>query len=345
VTPSIPEHRSIERAATIADLGALVEPAHPFECRACAVRRMRRRFKVLEMNLGLGDPFEYAECSTCGSLTLLDPPVDIRRYYPPGAYYSLRRRWLVDAADRTFRSRISFGRFPRCQGWLERQELTDTALSAVGRLDLPRDAAILDVGAGTGRLVRILGRLGYVHVLGVEPLLDELAPPDPQLRRGGIESARAGERFDLVMFHHSLEHIPDPLAALQRSRAHLSERGSVLIRLPLVTVPFHRFGVAWYGIDAPRHSFVPTEDGLTRLLQRAGFVPYRRYYDSTSAQFTVSERFRQGWNAVAQHAVHPSRLVLDRLSSETRAAMREAAAANRSGTGDQIVVYARAAPG
>jgi|GEM_PF-5382685 hypothetical protein len=32
--------------------------------------------------LGLGDPFDYLECSACGCVQLLNIPADMRRYYP-----------------------------------------------------------------------------------------------------------------------------------------------------------------------------------------------------------------------------------------------------------------------
>lgn len=331
---------------TPADLGKesrstrLLGPAE-FACLACGGDGLGRVLGVREMNLGLGDTFHYGVCTACRSLTLIDPPADLRPYYPPSDYYSLRSRWPVAVADRAFRSRISFGGHPRAIRWLARFELDDTALGSLGRLRLSPHTAILDVGAGSGRLVDNLVRLGFRATVGVDPFLPPGTGATGRLRRGGLGAVGDDERFDLIMFHHSLEHTSDPSKELRRAAQLLSESGSLLLRLPLAAAALERYGACWYGIDAPRHSFVPTPEGLDRLLQRTGFRALESYRDSTSAQFTVSADFQAGGSARRRHAVAPVVLVRDRLSRAARDAVRAAALANANGTGDQIVLYAR----
>jgi SAM-dependent methyltransferase len=293
------------------------------------------------MNLGYGDEFHYGECATCGSLTLLDPPRDLQRYYPATGYYSLRTPWLVTAADRGFRARVSHGGSPWLRARLANWELLDTALSAVGRLSLSKSAAILDVGSGRGRLVDELERLGYRSVVGIEPFVPEDAPASPLVRRGTLTQLGGEERFDLVMFHHSLEHIAAPAVALELVRTLLSDHGTLLVRLPLVGPAFDRYGACWYGIDAPRHSFVPTVSGLHALLARCGFRVQQSYFDSTSAQFLVSEEFERGGCARAGHDVGPVALLRRRVSPIVRAAVEAASRANANRTGDQIIIYGK----
>jgi SAM-dependent methyltransferase len=310
-------------------------------CLSCAKELGPRSIAVREMNLGLGDLFHYGFCDGCGGLTLLDPPSDLVRYYPPTGYYSLRTPGLVTLADRGFRARVSFNGGPRLARWLARYELLDTALAAVGRLALPTNASILDVGAGSGRLVGELQRLGYDSVVGIEPFLPDDARAAPSVIRGDLSRLPRDARFDLIMFHHTLEHVPDPAAALDAARGLLRERGTVLLRLPLVGPAFEKYGVFWYGIDAPRHSFVPTWGGLKDLLGRTRFVVVDSYFDSTSAQFLVSEEFERGGNARARHRLGPVALLRERLSAKVRSAANQAALANARRTGDQIVVYTR----
>src|SRR5438067_2045110 len=68
-----------------------------------------------------------------------------------------------------------------------------------------RSAAVVDVGGGNGELLRALMGLGFRDLTCVDPYLPEDSTPQ------GIKVLRTTlasvERvFDIVMYHHSLEH-------------------------------------------------------------------------------------------------------------------------------------------
>jgi SAM-dependent methyltransferase len=136
---------------------------------------------------------------------------------------------------------------------------------------------LLDVGAGSGDLGSVLADRGW-SVVGVEPSAAacELA------RRRGLD-ARAGtlgtvelepEGFDAVVFHHSLEHVAEPRAALARAAELLRPGGVVAIAVPNFDSPQRRrLGADWWALDLPRHRFHFTPDALGRALESAGLRP------------------------------------------------------------------------
>lgn len=108
---------------------------------------------------------------------------------------------------------------------------------------------ILDVGAGDGTLVRALARRGR-ETVGLE-------------RAGGHEHVIARELLDFddglgqwaaVVFWHSLEHVPQSAAALDRARDLLKSGGVLVVAVPnLSSWQAQLFGRSWFHLDIPRH--------------------------------------------------------------------------------------------
>ena len=91
--------------------------------------------------------------------------------------------------------------------------------------ELPRaPSSVLEVGCGTGELVRLLIDEGYSAV-GVDPD----APRGPAFRRSTIEELAERGAFDAVVASRSLHHVSDLSIALDRIVALLRPHGTVVI--------------------------------------------------------------------------------------------------------------------
>lgn len=134
-------------------------------------------------------------------------------------------------------------------------------------------ARVLDVGAGKGLLVAALLDAGF-DATGCEP------------SRASSEAARASgfpvetvslqdieaEGLDAVVLWQVLEHLEDPLAALQRIASWLNPHGALLIGVPNLSSWQARLaGPDWFHLDLPRHRTHFTPGGLARMLARADF--------------------------------------------------------------------------
>lgn len=107
--------------------------------------------------------------------------------------------------------------------------------------------------------------------------------------------------FDLVMLHHSLEHMPEPFRVLQRSISLLNPDGALLVRVPLADCVAHReYGEHWFQIDAPRHLAIPSVHGLSSLADRLGLEPQALDFDSSETQFETSEGYKKDMPLVEQ---------------------------------------------
>ena len=136
---------------------------------------------------------------------------------------------------------------------------------------------VLDVGAGTGRLVEELRRRGY-DAYGIEPSERSLAIAEAAGRpviRGAIEEHEESG-LNAAALWHVLEHLDEPLSALVRVRSWLRPGGFLLVGVPnLASAQARVAGDSWLHFDVPRHRVHFTPDGLVTLLGRAGLEPVR----------------------------------------------------------------------
>ncbi len=329
-----------------------MDPDSPPPCRICGHAEGHRRLVVREMVFGLGESFDYVECAACGSIRIAHVPTDLARFYPP-EYGPLAPRPSANGRGlRSLAHRIRFGltvrpSFRSAGGWYEllrAWEETDLAVEAVARHRPDVRARILDVGCGRGRLLQVLDALGYQNLDGIDPFL----PADRtvgrvRLRRVRLEDLPATEEFDLIVLHHSIEHVPDPIATLGNVARHLAPRGWAVVATPIVAEAFRTYGVHWYQLDAPRHLHVFSLRGFQVAASRSGLVEFDRYFNSRSDQFRLSEQYARGLPMTPSRGGPRPLPFVHRLTPRERAWRRRAAELNRAEQGDQAVFYLRRA--
>ena len=280
----------------------------PTRCLACGGDAWAASYDVPETMYGTGDVHRYCECSTCGSLTLSEAVSDSGELYPDD-YYSLTAdpmdsigsplaRLAVRALVRSALlgsgrvNRTAARRAPRREVRTLASILESIRASDVDWRDRPR---VLDVGCGSGSLVYALSLGTAAYCVGVDPFgRSRTFPSGAQTRQCGLDDVQQGG-WDLVMLHHSLEHVADPVATLSAARAALRPGGRVIVRMPTVTSDaWFEYRTEWAQLDAPRHSCVMSRTGVEAAVRRAGLAVVATRDDSTGFQFWGSEQIRLG---------------------------------------------------
>jgi SAM-dependent methyltransferase len=156
------------------------------------------------------------------------------------------------------------------------------------------DASVLDVGCGSipNRLVA-LRALGFNRLLGIDPFIErDVTVAGVPVRKVGID--RVDGQFDLVWFHHSLEHVPDPTAALAAAARLLRPGGRVIVRTPVIgTALWERYGTDWWELDPPRHLFVFSAPALEAMANTAGLELEETVQETHPKEFIGSEQYRR----------------------------------------------------
>lgn len=316
--------------------------AAPHICRICG-GPPERIVRAREMMYGTRDEFTYFVCAHCGCLQIEAVPDDIGRYYPAD-YYSFRAdarpaRGLRAGLDRRRRlyaveRRGSLGRL------LCALRPPDERLGVYGALGLTRDDAVLDVGCGGGQLVVDLIDLGFRRALGIDKFVPRDLVVDGRTivaRADVFDLDPARERFDLVTFHGSFEHMDRGGDVLARAAALLTPRGRILVRIPTVSsAAWRRYGAEWVQLDAPRHFYLHSRRSLRLLAGRAGLRLARVWCDSNGFQIWGSELLRRDIPLEARFAYAPGQPEALYTQVEIDGFEREARSLNAQGQGDQI---------
>lgn len=240
-------------------------------CYVCANELKNARIFPREMFLGTREVFPYILCSACQSLSIESIPANLAELYGkyPGLKHPKRKK---------SRLRNLMRRYMLLHSNLLAKKLSDRLASfddlrirALYSCQLSLDSDILDVGCGSGWFIYELQELGFKKSLGIDAALNEELYP----KHSGWVSKRSifemEGSFDLITFHHSFEHLEDAGKVLKKVKTLLSENGVCLVRIPNIeSWGFRFFKENWSGIHPPYHLFLPSQQGMQILCQKAG---------------------------------------------------------------------------
>ncbi len=292
------------------------------------------------MMFGSGERFQYFQCGNCGCLQLAEIPDDVSRFYPDRYYAHSAHPFHFDGVRgllRRMRNRYAFFR----------HGLAGRALASfspypyrgvhlwLSRNGLSRSSRILDVGCGTGMFLRDLSFQGYHNLFGADPYIDEeISFGETRILKVPVQEVHG--TFDLIMFHHSLEHIPDQVGTLKAVRELLAPDAECLIRVPTVSsYAWEHYREHWVQIDAPRHLFIHSIESMRRAGAAAGLEIVDIQYDSTELQFVGSELYRRGLPLAAGDETFSKR--------QMKSYRKQADRLNEEGRGDSAVFFLRKA--
>lgn len=223
----------------------------PPRCQACGSDHSESVHPSVEKG------FELLRCPDCG-LGRTWPPESAERIgsWYPAQYYG--------------KDNVRFNAlFERLVRWFRRRR------AAVLHNRVAR-GPVLDVGCGRGLMLSHLRELGY-EPHGVE--LSETAAWHARhalklavTTEDFVEAPRERERYNAVIFWHSLEHFSNPVGAIARAYEALKPGGLLAVAVPNYGSWQARvFGRWWFHLDAPRHYFHFSPKALEAILARHRF--------------------------------------------------------------------------
>lgn len=214
--------------------------------------------------------FNVVECSRCGMIRI-DPmptPEELASFYPQSYWWE---------ADRSATGRLT--------DLYRRFVISDHVRFVVKALHDAGPAPVLDLGCGGGSFLHALHKRGAEVVgadfsqraaeicwsrLGIPAACATL--PYPPFRDGS---------FSVVTLFHVLEHLPDPMAALESAWYLLTPGGRLVVQVPNAACwQLLVLGERWSGLDVPRHLINFRVEDIEELLESCGFEVLRRKFFS-----------------------------------------------------------------
>lgn len=303
-------------------------------CRICGNASGDRHYNIKEMFLGLKETFRYFQCSNCDCLQIAEIPADMSKYYPRDYYSYETISGQHGAKGFLIRKRNKYALWGRgLIGKFLYMLLPSEKLATLKNIPMHEGSKILEVGCGAGHLLYALRELGMRNLYGIDPFNESDIEYDNGLKIDKKEIRDVTGKWDVIMFHHSLEHIPDQIQTLETVSVLLKSGGYCLISIPVVSsYAWNHYGVNWVQLDAPRHFFLHSLKSMGILADQAGLELHRIIHNSTAVQFMGSEKYLRDVSFAEKYEFS------DREMSKFA---KRAKALNESGQGDQAVFYLR----
>lgn len=279
------------------------------KCRICDSTGPHRLITVREMYYGTRESFDYFVCAECDTLQILNglEGEELVRHYPRKYYsYNVKGQprifeWLTKQQDcyelgtgGRLVGAVVAALPPGVRSLIGTRDASGDVVKMLGQLGIQRDARVLDVGCGNGGLLDRLAKVGFTKLSGADPFNDaDIETPSGVPIAKRYMNEVTGE-FDVIMFNHSLEHVPDPVETLKAVRRQLAPGGICLVRLPTTSSEaWTVYGRDWCLIDAPRHFVIPSKRGMELAADSAGLRMEKVWFDSNSSQFFGSECYQR----------------------------------------------------
>lgn len=285
--------------------------------------------------------FQYGLCGYCGCLECLNPPENLASFYPVD-YYSfnsnkkisilkrlrrgIKRKWIL-----THPNIIS----PFMKLWLKSYS-TFWIYRSIG---LNINHKLLDVGAGSGEHVLELRQAGVKNALGIDLFVQKDIYIKNQIlvKKGSLEDLT--ETFDLIAFHHSLEHMPNQFNELKIASELLNPNGKILVRIPTVSSDvFEKYREKWFGLDAPRHLILHSHASINFLAKKLNLKVDEMWCDSNEMQYIKSEEYMRGVRRQVHKKLEKNKISSIFTNAEIKNFKKMATDANKKMRGDQICI-------
>lgn len=133
---------------------------------------------------------------------------------------------------------------------------------------------ILDFGCGNGSMLSILRE----HVASAEGLEVNDMPRALARKSFGftvydsLDAIPADKQYDAIVSNHVIEHVPNPIDALQALGEHLKPGGKLVVMVPIEDFRARR-NRDWRAPDINRHLHTWTPLQFANTLREAGFEP------------------------------------------------------------------------
>lgn len=316
-------------------------------CRICGNSQEKQSLIVPELMYGLLEKFQYYECPNCECLQIAEFPKDMSIYYGDNYFspknthssFNLKRsteRWMLRTNKILKKPVINKFWFTAFEPAYISELLKDKSLS--------NKSKILEVGSGRGSLLISLFNVGFKNLTAVEPYSITKLDDRIKVLKGTLTDLKIDEKYDLIIFNHSLEHIPNQLETLKKAASLLTKNGRCLIRIPIKTkYIWHRYGIFWVQLDAPRHFYLHTLRSFRILTERSGFRIVKGFFDSNEFQFWGSEQYIKNipLKSEKSYLENPEKSIFSK--KQIKEYVKLAKENNKTEQGDQATFYLKRA--
>jgi hypothetical protein len=243
-------------------------PSASINCLLCQAPA-KKWLRTTNGGVGPKENFDVYRCTNCFS-TVINPIPEIL-----GNYY------------------LDYHSIPGGSSWKRAVKACRNRLEVVNH-HVNTSASILDVGAGSGAFVAAAIESGHLSYAieqdeNCRNNIEEFMPG--RVVEDLLAFKKISYQPDVVTLWHVFEHIPDPNDFLKQVAQIFPDTTKIIIEVPNAqSWMFNLMRKRWPHLDAPRHVFLPTKNGIEIIAQKNGMRVSRiRNRDSAAwGAFSIS---------------------------------------------------------
>jgi SAM-dependent methyltransferase len=257
------------------------------KCAICGNKLNNEHYTINEKMFLMQDQcFDYLLCSKCGTLQLNSVVSNMLEFYPKAyscftnikkqKFYNKLRHYMISNFIIKTNAKLLYNEF--------------NYLTCLLGLKIKKSSAILDLGCGSGSWLDKLSAIGFKNLTGVDLYNQRKINTNDKWTFISGDIFDIQKKFDIIILHHSFEHMNRPKEVLKKIRELLNKDGVCIIRIPVMGKnAWKKYKTNWAQIDAPRHLYLYTEKAMSYLGKKSGLKLSRIHYDSDEFQFWGSE--------------------------------------------------------
>ncbi len=267
-------------------------------CKICGNSKENKGYVAREMMFGLRDEFAYFQCNNCKALQISEYPEDMSKYYSSDYYSYTKKENSKSNILYKFLYKNYYSMLVNNSKLLNKisdKISTNSKYKIFRGIKIDKETRILDVGCGSGmNFLFPLAEIGFNSLLGCDPFLENTILYSNGLEIKNTPIFEVQGKWDIITYHHSFEHVMDPLENLKKIFELLNTDGVCVIRIPTVSsFAWTHYQSDWVQLDAPRHFFLHSVESMKLLAEISNLDMFRIDYDSTHFQFTGSEGYKK----------------------------------------------------
>jgi len=226
--------------------------------------------------------FTYNQCYNCGTVSLLNIPNDLNKYYSDSYYWIPDTLKQLEVASQAERYKIDI-----VKKFITSGSLIEIGPASGGFAYLAKESGfnvrLIELNERCCNFLRDTGKFNVVHCI------DEL------------QAIKDSDNVDVIALWHVIEHLSDPWEMLTAISDKLNKNGVLILAFPNISsLQFKLFGRFWTHLDAPRHiHFFPSSliiermkvYGLRCVMETTTDIGGREW-DSFGWQHTMSNIFK-----------------------------------------------------
>lgn len=150
------------------------------------------------------------------------------------------------------------------------------------------EGRVLDVGCSSGVLMEVLARYGY-EVYGIEPNKSAFKYARRKFlshvfnKTSNVYFKNSHKKFDIIIYNHVLEHIPDINLEFVNIKKNLKKNGLLVISVPNTDNFVYLFrGERWESLMPKEHIWHFNKNYLIKLISKKGFLIEKYFFSNQS---------------------------------------------------------------